>query len=838
MTLPAGTRLGSFEVSAPLGAGGMGEVYRAKDLRLGREVALKVLPEELSQDAGRLARFEQEARSASALNHPNIVTIHEIGREGDTPYIAMELVDGKTLRELSAGGPMPTRKILAAAAQVAEGLAKAHGAGIVHRDLKPENLMVSRDGFVKILDFGLAKLTEPETGGVSAMPTLGKPETHPGTVLGTVGYMSPEQASGQIVDFRSDQFSLGSILYELVTGEKAFARKTAAETMSAIIREDPEPLGKLKPQTPLPLRWIVDRCLAKDPEERYASTRDLARDLAGVRDHVSEIGSGSEALTAAPARSRARMLQVVSAAVLLLAGLSGGWLASRGLRQTRAPAFHRLTFRQGGIHNARFAPDGQTIVYGASWGADHETTLYQTRPESPESRAFDFKDADIFAISPAGEMALWLESNTLARVPLSGGIPRPVLKGVWYGNVDWSPDGKEFAVVRTVEGRSRLESPIGKVLFETADGLASPRFSPKGDEIAVFSGQTSLSVVLVEASGKGHRVLSTGWTDRAGVPCWTPDGREVWFTATKNEEKPALYAVDRSGHERLVIRVPGDLELDDISAQGRLLLAHHTQTYKLFGNAPGESEDRDLSWLDFSWPFDLSEDGKKLVFSEIGDGGGKTGSVYMRGTDGSPAVRLGDGKGGPLSPDGQWVASVVRAGKSAAPMVILLPTGAGETRPVLTPGFEDIGGVAWMPDGKKLLIDLKQHDRLSRVHLVDLASQGLRPAAEEGVTIVAGVSPDGRFFVGRSREGIFALYPTEGGQSRPIPGLQRLEFPRQWTADGKSLYVFHFGAPVGQILLVNIETGERRLLRELHREGARGSRMVRVSRGGTRMLSS
>jgi serine/threonine protein kinase len=184
MTLPSGTRLGSFEILSPLGAGGMGEVYRAKDLRLGREVALKVLPEALSEDPSRLARFEQEARSASALNHPNIVTIHEIGREGDTPYIAMELVDGKTVRELCAGGPMPPRKILAAAAQVAEGLAKAHGAGIVHRDLKPENLMVSKDGFVKILDFGLAKLTEPESGGESVMPTLAKPRHIPARCWG------------------------------------------------------------------------------------------------------------------------------------------------------------------------------------------------------------------------------------------------------------------------------------------------------------------------------------------------------------------------------------------------------------------------------------------------------------------------------------------------------------------------------------------------------------------------------------------------------------------------------------------------------------------------------
>ncbi|MGH9364472.1 MAG: serine/threonine-protein kinase, partial [Thermoanaerobaculia bacterium] len=383
MTLPAGTRLGSFEVLAPLGAGGMGEVYRAKDLRLGREVALKVLPQELSENADRLARFEQEARSASALNHPNIVTIHEIGRAGDTSYIAMELVDGKTLRELGAPGAMPVRKVLAAAAQAAEGLSKAHGAGIVHRDLKPENLMVSKDGFVKILDFGLAKLTEPESGGISAMPTVGKPETRPGTVMGTVGYMSPEQAGGQPLDFRSDQFSLGSILYELLSGEKAFARKTAAETMSAIIREEPEPLSKLQPSTPLPLRWIVDRCLAKDPEERYASTRDLARDLAGVRDHVSEIGSGGEVLVAA--RGRPRLLRAALPAVVVAAALAAGYLAARGLaKRSAAPSFHRLTFRPGMVGNARFAPDAQTVVYGATWEGEREIVLYQTRPESPE----------------------------------------------------------------------------------------------------------------------------------------------------------------------------------------------------------------------------------------------------------------------------------------------------------------------------------------------------------------------------------------------------------------------------------------------------------------------
>ena len=337
MTIAAGARLGGFEVLGPLGAGGMGEVYRARDTRLGREVALKVLPEALSSDRERLARFEQEARAASALNHPNIVTIHEIGREGDVTFVAMELVDGKTLRELSVPGPMPVKKVLNVAAQVSEGLAKAHGVGIVHRDLKPENVMVSTDGFVKILDFGLAKLMETDTSGVSALPTIAQPETRPGTVMGTVGYMSPEQASGEPVDFRSDQFSLGSVLYEMLTGKKPFLRKTAAETMSAIIREEPEPASRLRPDLPLPVRWILDRCMAKERDERYASTRDLARDLAGLRDHLSEATSGGEMLLASPARPRSRTKWIAAAlGAVVLAGLAG-WLAARSLGTAKSP---------------------------------------------------------------------------------------------------------------------------------------------------------------------------------------------------------------------------------------------------------------------------------------------------------------------------------------------------------------------------------------------------------------------------------------------------------------------------------------------------------------------
>jgi dipeptidyl aminopeptidase/acylaminoacyl peptidase len=842
MTLPAGTRLGSFEIFSPLGAGGMGEVYRAKDLRLGREVALKVLPEELSKDPGRLARFEQEARSASALNHPNIVTIHEIGREGDTPYIAMELVDGKTLRELSASGPMPIRKVLSAAAQVAEGLAKAHGAGIVHRDLKPENLMVSKDGFVKILDFGLAKLTEPEAGGVSAMPTLGTPETHPGTVLGTVGYMSPEQASGQSVDFRSDQFSLGSILYELVTGEKAFARKTAAETMSAIIREEPEPLGKSRPQTPLPLRWIVERCLAKDPEERYASTRDLSRDLVGVRDHVSEIGSGGEALVAA--RGRPRLLRAALPAALVAAALAAGWLAARGLtKKSAAPSFHRLTFRTGEIGNARFAPDGKTIIYGAAWEREGGMSLYQTRPESPESHRFDYTDADILAISSSGEVAIRFGQTkgqtTLSRVPLAGGAPRPVLEGVPYAGADWAPNGRDLAVIRRVDGKDRLEAPIGTVLLEAERGLWSPRFSPSGDRIALFQFAPKPSLLLVETASRKRRVLLEGWTSLSGVPCWTAGGKEIWFTASRGGEPEALYAVDLSGKQRLIARVPGSLELDDISAEGRVLVAHHTLLNVLMGRAGGESSERNLSWLDRSAPSDLSADGKTLVFTEMGEGGAAPKAVYVRGTDGSPAVRLGEGIAGGLSPDGKWVTTRVGGGPDSRPRLVLLPTGAGESKTVLTEGLDFSGAGNWLPDGRRLLLAGAEKGSPARVYLVEIEGSGRRPVTLEGISLLPvpfsgdPVSPDGTHFLAIDAKRALFVVSLDGGQPRRLGELQPLESVVQWSADGRSLIVRVAGVPI-KLALLDTQTGERRPWKEIRPSdpGVRRIQRLLMSRDG------
>src|SRR5688572_17946875 len=532
MPLPSGTRLGPYEVVSPLGAGGMGEVYRARDTRLGREVAVKVLLPEVSADDSRRRRFEQEARSASALNHPNIVTVYDVGSVDSTIYLATELVEGRTVRELLADGALPLRKLLDVAVQVAEGLAKAHDAGLVHRDLKPENLIVSKDGFVKILDFGLAKLTEmTSSDGSSTLQTMaGAPGTVPGTVMGTVGYMSPEQASGRDVDYRSDQFSLGSILYELATGQRAFQRNTGAETLTAIIREEPVPVGQANPRVPAPVRWIVERCLSKEPEERFASTKDLARDLRSLRDHLSET-SVSETVASSPGRKRAPAWLVP--AIALVAGTALGVFGMRmlpGSRPSANSAPQRLTFRHGTILSASFAPDGRSVVYAAAWDGK-PVALYTTRAESPESRALALPPASLLSVSPAGELAVslgwrpvigWETLGTLARVSLEGGAPREILENVM--DADWSPDGKELAVVRDAGPTRRLEFPIGKALHDSPGYISHPRVSPDGKLVAVIDhpqrGDNLGRVLVFGADGKKRLEGPPASTGLA----WSKDG--------------------------------------------------------------------------------------------------------------------------------------------------------------------------------------------------------------------------------------------------------------------------------------------------------------------------
>ncbi len=647
MTVVPGAHLGPYEVLSPLGAGGMGEVWRARDTRLDRDVALKVLPDEVASNTARLRRFEKEARSASALNHPNIVTIFDTGTSDSTSWIAMELVDGKTLREILLGGPVPVKKLLGLATQIADGLSRAHEAGIVHRDLKPENVMVTRDGLVKVLDFGLAKLTHsgPSDGEGSRLPT--ETGTSPGVVLGTVSYMSPEQACGHPVDFRSDQFALGAILYEMATGKRAFEKANAPDTLSAILHDEPPPLTQTTPQAPAPLAWVVERCLAKEPADRYASTRDLARDLANLRDRVSQGSSAAHLLAGSPARRRS--WRWLAGAALLLAGVAIGVVGTRRPRE-EPPRYRRLTFRHGSIHSARFAPDGQTVVYGAFWDGK-PLQLFSTRTDSTETTLLPFTDASIFSISGSGNMALSV-GGALAEASLAGGAARMLLEGV--SAAEWSPGGKDLAVVRG----HRLELPMGKLLYENLnEELSSPRFSPDGASIALIEGGFyNCAIILVDLAGK-KRTLSHGWDQCLGL-AWNPTTGEIWFSARQHAVGSSgsldLHAVSTSGRERVVSRAAMHQELQDISPTGRALIAEAEVTSSMKAGSAGSKGEVDLTWLDFSSIMDLSEDGKAILFLNEGQVNGATGEVFLRRTDGSPPVRLGEGNPSALSPDGKW----------------------------------------------------------------------------------------------------------------------------------------------------------------------------------------
>jgi hypothetical protein len=835
VTILAGARLGPYEVLARLGAGGMGEVWRARDSRLQRDVAIKVLPSEVASESARLKRFEKEARSASALNHPNIVTIYDIGSHDSVSYIAMELVEGKTLRELLHVGPLPIKRVLGLAAQLADGLARAHEAGIVHRDLKPENLMVTKDGLVKILDFGLAKLTHvgAESGEGTSLPT--ETGTGAGVVLGTVGYMSPEQASGQPLDFRSDQFALGSILYELATGKRAFQKKTVVDTLSAILNDEPEPMGAISPQAPTPLRWIVERCLAKDPEGRYASTKDLARELATIRDHLSEAVSRGVLTAATPRRRTALWLALGAGALVATVLLVGHALWKTPLPP--APTYRPLTFRRGSVWSARFSPDGNTIVYTASWNGE-PSQLFSTRPESRESLVLPFPGARIAAISPSGEMAL-LKDGVLSRAPLAGGAAREVLEGV--SDADWSPDGTQFAVVHQVSGRQRLEYPIGRVLYKAQPpgGISSPQVSPRGDRIAfadlLFSYDTPGSVAVVDLKGK-KTTLSKGWGSLGGI-IWSPEGDEVWFTGRLREgaTRGELRAVSLAGRERIVLRVPGDFGLLDVTREGRGLLVAGICRGSIAGVVPGESAERDLSWFDSSSVQDLSADGRTMLFMEGLEEGGRSegNAVYIRKLDGSAAVRIGDGRPYRLSPDGRWAI----AHAATPPRLTLVPTGPGEPHTLERGSIELYSwGAGWFPDGKRIWFNGQEPGRGIRCYVQSVDGGAPRPLLPEGIRGRL-VSPDGKLIaaVDRSDPRKIVFFSGEG---QPIalphdlpPGME----PSAFSPDSRFLFAFGWGQIPTPVYRLDLAAGKKQLWKELapaDRSGLGDTLMVRLSADG------
>src|SRR5579872_4522142 len=814
MALSSGTKLGPYEIQSSIGAGGMGEVYRAHDARLDRTVAIKVLPASFSADPDRLQRFSQEARAAAALNHPNILSIFDIGDNQGAPYVVSELLEGETLRDRLRTGPLPIRKAIDYALQTARGLSAAHEKGIVHRDLKPENLFITNDGRVKILDFGLAKLTRPEATGSADAPTMHN-ITEPGLVMGTVGYMSPEQVRGKAADPRSDIFSFGTILYEMISGKRAFHGETPADTMSAILKEEVPELSETARNVPPGLERIVRHCMEKNPVQRFHSAGDLAFDLEALTEISATTKSGAQALpvVASPAPSR-KLVWVAGAAVFAAAMLGLGWWLGHGSGAAQAPAeYKQITFRTGLIGNARFAPDG-SVVYDASWEGG-ERQLYLARVDDNVSRELGIRNAQLLAISKTGELAILLKvlhyggyahSGTLARVSLNGGAPREVLNNVQ--DADWAADGETMAVVRFVpeDHHWRLEYPAGHVLFDSINWISHPKISPDGKRIAFSDHQNPIgddegTVAVINPDGK-EKILSSGWSSVEGIQ-WSPTGDEIWFTSSDSGSANNLRGVTLAGKLRTIVNVPGGMWLEDMR-NGLTLTATHQVRLGIRGVAPGGKDEVELGWLGWSNLRDMSRDGKQVLFEEEADGGGPNYTVFLRNTDGSPPVRLGNGIAGAISPDGRWV--VTRPAKGG--VLSLVPTGAGEVRQ-LTHDNISYSRMRYLPDGKQLLAVGIAPGHGARDYLVDVSSGDATPITPEGVAGID-LSPDGKSLGVVGPDGKDAIWPMDGGGLRPILGLDPKYYVTGWFPDGTSLYVTEAGGNPGprKIYRLSLATGK------------------------------
>ena len=821
-SLIAGARLGPYLVTEALGAGGMGEVYRARDTRLERDVAIKILPAALAQDTDRRARFEREARAVAALSHPNILAIHDVGAHEGTTYAVTELLEGETLRRRLEAGALPPRKAVEIGVQIANGLAAAHDKGIVHRDLKPENVFITRDGRVKILDFGLAT----ELGkALPDSPTIAG-GTEPGMILGTVGYMSPEQVRGARADHRTDIFALGAVLFELLTGRRAFSRDTAAETMTAILKDDVPELSTSGNFVPQGLDRIVRRCLEKNPDERMQSARDIAIavDAVSGSDVASLRGAGLPGI-----KPRPRWSRLAAGLALLVAAAAGGYLVATSLAPRPTPddlpRYTRLTFRRGEIRTARFTPDGQSVVYSALWDSEPHR-VYSVRIDNPRSAAPPIVDAAMLAVSRSGDMAIatrparqdtFVDLGTLAQIPLSGGAPREVLEHV--GAATFSPDGR-IAVVRTEGGRSRLEFPIGTVLYETAGWLSSPRFSAVGDRIVFHEHPLHNDdrgwPAIVDITSRVKRNLTPEQNSLAGL-AWTPGGDEVCFAISAAINCVAI----QTQAVRLIVRGATRLLLHDIASDGRILASAYTLRVGLIAGQFGGRE-VDLSWQDVAYPLDFSPDGKRLLFGDIGYG------VNLRPLEAGPPVRLGDGIPAGLSPDGRFVLALT---PDVPTRIVLLPTGPGSTRVLARGTLETHTSAAWMPDGRSVVFSGSEPGRGSRLYLQSLDGGDPRAFTGEGVRLMPYVarvvSPDGRVVIAIGPDQEPALYPIDGGTPRPIPGFGQDLRPIGWGETSQS--VFARAAAVTRltpVFKVDLLTGRRQMLAELGPRDPAGAPLV------------
>jgi Tol biopolymer transport system component len=819
MPLANGTRFGSLEIIGPLGAGGMGEVYRARDPKLNRDVAIKIIPETLAADPAALARFQTEAQAVAALSHPNILSIFDLGAERGMPYAVMELLDGATLRELVDRGPLAQRKAIEYAVQISAGLAAAHARGITHRDLKPENVFVTDDGRVKILDFGLAKVGLAAAAGSGSVQATINPTT-PGTVLGTVGYMSPEQVRGQAVDQRSDIFALGAILYEMLSGRRAFAGPSAVETMNAILKDDPPEIMRTNAALPPALDRIVRRCLEKHPDERFQSARDLGFALEALSGSQTSVHA-----SAPPPRRTTRWLMPLASLVLVGAAIAAGIGIGRSTGAATAAdrreiTFETKTFDPQAIFNARFMPDGQTIVFSTALEGN-TPALWVSRPGQIAPQAIGARGVHLLSVSSKGELAVLTDAayighrlftGTLARLPIDG-APRPWLENV--READWSPDGSTLAVVRDQGLIDRLEYPIGKTLHESSGYLSDVRVSPDGARVAFLEHPARFDdrgwVKVVEGSG-GVRTLAGEYWGIEGLS-WTPDGSTlIYSSAAAGLEGYQIHAVAASASSNARAAFPslGSLFVLDINRDGRWLVTSNNDHISIRAKLPGRSEEQEFSWLGNALRPHLSNDGQLLLFTDQSQSAGTNYAVSIRKTDGSAVVRLGEGAGMALSPDGKRVLVTL----FNPPSTVIYPVGAGDPITLKTGTLERSRAVQFFPDGQRVIVCGNEPSRPFRCYEQDLAGGAPKPLTPEGLN-VGPLAPDGRTIVAIGQDQSKQLLSLPGGEPRPAAGVKSNDDVLAWSGDGRTLFVQKQGAVPALLERVDLATGRRTPVREL-----------------------
>jgi serine/threonine protein kinase/sugar lactone lactonase YvrE len=814
MTLVAGTRLGPYEIVSEIGVGGMGVVYKARDTRLQRDVAIKVLPEAFANDSDRRGRFQREAQAVAALSHPNIVAIFDVGVDGATAYAVTELLAGETLRSrLTSGGvasSLPPRKAIEIAVQITRGLAAAHERGLVHRDLKPENVFLCDDGQVKILDFGLARQSAASTEATETVAAL----TDPGLVLGTVGYMAPEQVRGLATDARTDVFAFGAVLYEMLSGRRAFKGDTAADTMTAILKEDPPELIGSRPDLSPGLDRIVRHCLEKNPAERFHAARDIAFALDALSTSST---SSAPVAVATAARRRSLLPALVAIGAVVVSALS----FAVGRQMTRPTSsdqvtFERRTFDPQLVANARFMPDGQTVVFSAArQGSVPE--LFMIRPGAATAQPLGQPQTHLLSISSKGELAVLtnarflghrLFTGTLGRMPLDG-APRQWLEHV--READWSPDGSTLAIVRDADGKDHLEYPIGTVLYETTGYVSDPRVSPDGTLVAFMDHQIRFDdrgwVKVVDRQRRVTTLSAESWGEEGLA--WSRDGKTVLFSAGTGPYDYQIHAVALSAPlvERVALPSAGGLYIHDIAPDGRWLADRVDSRTGTMAQAPDQAGERDLTYHGNEWSPSLSADGRWMLFTD-----GSAGANYataLRKTDGSRVQQLGEGTAAGLSRDGKWALALLPSSLQLS----LYPVGAGETVHLKRDPLDNVSIASWFPDSRAVLVCGSEKGHGSRCYRVDIPGGSPVAVTPDGVDLGL-VAPDGRTIVGLKTDGGYATFAVGGAKIQDIAGLSSADLVYGWSTDSKSLFTGHPDVPL-RLQRVDVATGKQTLVKEL-----------------------